>query len=790
MSLISTLMQGGAYGHFWAKQSKETFWWPTGEADRIVLDPEEDLYFGVHPSTVRKGPRERTLEEDIAALNCLYADIDSKDFDDSKAKAAVHVKQLSPKPSVIVDSGGGYHCYWLLDKPFVLNTPFKRGIAQNLQERWVFRVGGDGAVHDLARILRIPGTLNHKYDPPRPIRVLHANYARTFTVEQLQALLPPEDEHRGDDEDLVIPRPKKSNDLTFQEIVDLACAAKGGERFKQLWSGGSVGYDSTSEADLAFCCLLAFWTGGDYTKIDKLFRASKRMRDKWDREEYRHSTITKALGQVTQFYTDPGGYLTAGAHDEGNAQCVYARTRKHFAFCSALGWLRNKGTHWESRGAEAALDLGIPKVLKARRAAAARNGTSKMTEAIIRASKPSATNVRNCKTLVKPMLTMDISEFDKSPDELNCVNGVLDLRSGTLTSHNSNKKFTYCLPVEYDPKADQSAWTSWLLEATGGRQEVVDYLQEALGYSITGQTREEAIFYIWGPTRGGKGIFTETLLHLLGLGVLAVEVGMESFLEKKHSSDEAYMLAYLRSTRFVAASESKTGHWLDAAKIKRWTGGNLVTCRQIYGKPFSYIPQFKIWLTSNFPPRMNVDDIAAWERLRVMSFPNSWLGREDKMLKKHMRSPEVLKGVLAWIIEGAVKWYKRPRKGLQAPQIIKEATKVAQDNLDWVMRWIEEDGLVNTGRDDDRVSIARLRARYEDWCEDRGVSPRKWPALKASLERLGFVFPKKALWLDGKASKGATGVKFVSRSFREDLSGVGQGADLNNFCKDEELAQS
>lgn len=774
MHLIEYLMRGGSFGHYWAKQSKETWWWPAGEAEVAGPDLSEDLYFGVYPSKVRKGRRERTEEADIEAINCLYADIDSKDFGGDKVKTASHVKQLSPKPSVIVDSGGGYHCYWLLHDPFVLSTPLKTEIAESLVERWVFYVGGDKAVHDLARILRVPGTLNHKYDPPQEVRVVHANYNRLYTLEELGAFLPEIDEHRGDDEDLTIPKPAAPNRLTLRELVQLAVQAKDGIRFKKLWQNSSEGYDSASEADLAFCCLLAFWTGGDYEKIDKLFRASKRMRDKWDRENYRHGTIIKALGQISEYYTDPGGYLTAGAHDEGNAQCVYARTRKDFMFCPALGWLRNVGTHWEAQSAEAAMDLIIPKILKARRASAAQNGSSDRTEAIIRASKPSAANIRNCKSLVKPMLTEGISAFDKSPDELNCRNGVLDLRSGTLSSHRTDKKFTYCIGIPYDPKADQSIWTSWLLEATGDRQEVVDFLQEAVGYSITGRTREETMFYVHGPARGGKGTFTETLIHLLGLGTLAVEVGMESFLEKKYGGDQGFLLAYLKSVRFLAASESKNSHWLDAAKLKRWTGGNLVTCAYKYGKHFTYLPQFKIWLTSNFPPRMDADDTAAWERLRVISFPRSWLGSEDKTLKERMRSPEVLKGVLTWAVLGAVKWYKNPCKGLRAPKTIVAEGTQARASLDWVSEWVEQDGLVNTGRDDDRISIARLRARYEDWCEEQGVSPKKWPALKASLERLGYVFPKKAMKIKGKVAKGTMGAKFVERSFRESLSEIGQ----------------
>lgn len=775
MQLIEHLMRGGSFGHFWTKQSRKTIWWKTETEVPNLQSLQEDWYFGVHPSKTLKGDHSRTEESDIEAISCLYADIDNKNFNGNKQLAATHVKSLSPRPSVIVDSGGGYHCYWLLRDSFILNTTLKRDIAKSLEERWVFFVGGDKAVHDLSRVLRIPQTLNHKYDPPRQVKIVYANYDRLYGLDELEAYLPSVDEHRGDEEELAIPKTVIPNRFSLKELVGLACAAKDGLRFKHLWQGASEGYDSTSEADLAFCCLLAFWTGGDYDKMDKLFRVSRRMRDKWEREAYRHGTLTKALGQVSEFYIDPGGFLTAGANDEGNAQCAYARCKGRYLFCSSLGWLRFVETHWESRLAEAELDLEIPKILKERRTAAAQSETDK-SEAILRAAKPSARNIRNCKSLLKPMLTVDISTFDQSLDELNCPNGVLDLRTGTLEPHVASKKFTYCLPVPYEPKADRSVWASWLLEAAGGKQEVTRFLQEAVGYSLTGRTREEIMFYIFGPARGGKGIFTETLIALLGLGKLATEVGMEIFLEKRQVSDQGFDLAGLKATRFVAASESKNSHWLDAAKLKRWTGSNLVTCAHKYGKPFSYRPQFKIWLTSNFAPRLDADDTAGWERLRVISFPNSWLGIEDKTLKQRMRSSKILQGVLAWAVEGAIRWYKNPKRGLVAPEVILVETRQARGELDWVSRWVTEEGLINTGDGDDRVTNAALIARYEDWCAEQGVSPKKLAGLKASLGRLGFQTKSGPFKIGGKTCRGLHGARFEKKSFRESLSTMRQGS--------------
>lgn len=770
--LIGHLMRGGDTGHFWLKQSKRTVWWATTEVPAPPGAPE-DVYFGVHPSNAPKGPTERTVIADIAAINCLYADLDSKDHTNGKGGAEAHIRTLNPRPSAIVDSGGGYHCYWLLNEPFVLDTDFKREAAQSLQKRWVTFVGGDKSVHDLARILRVPGTLNYKYDPPREVKIVVADYSRLYTPEELEANLPI-DNHRGDDgaED-TIPPPACPNTLTNQEIVDRAQKSKKGAKFVRLWRGSNEDYDDdASAADEGFCCLLAFWTGGDYKKIDTLFRASGRMRKKWEREDYRRRTILAALGLVTEYYTDPGGFLTAGTNDEGNAQCVRARVKNQFLFCGAFGWMRYSDHYWKRELAEGAVELKIVAVLKERRAATAQADVDeKVKETIWRAAKPSNTNMRNCKALLRPMLAVEVKAFDTSLDELNCPNGVLNLRTGLLSSHNPTRRFSYCIPISYDPNASSKVWTQWLFEASGKRQEVADFLQQAVGYSLTGHTREEKMFYIYGPARGGKGVFTGTLLALLGGRPLATEVGMEMFLEKRQASSQGFDLAGLKATRFVAASESKESHWLDAPKIKRWTGGNLITCAHKYGRQFTFEPQFKIWLTSNFALQMDADDTAGWARMQVIKFPNSYLGREDKMLKATMRSEEVLQGVLKWAVEGAMEWYKNPRKGLIAPTVVQEETKRARESLDWVSEWVRED-IVITGGDEDRLPSNRYRQRYKDWCDERGVKPKGPRSLNKSLRRQGYKVGE-LVWAEGKMQRCWVGASLVGTSFRESLSEIG-----------------
>jgi primase-polymerase (primpol)-like protein len=101
-----------------------------------------------------------------------------------------------------------------------------------------------------------------------------------------------------------------SVDLDDVEVLEKARKAENGEKFEHLWKGHTAGYDSHSEADMALCCLLAFWTGGDRSQMDRLFRQSGLMREKWDETHYAdgstygEKTIERALSTVTEHY-DP-----------------------------------------------------------------------------------------------------------------------------------------------------------------------------------------------------------------------------------------------------------------------------------------------------------------------------------------------------------------------------------------------------------------------------------------------------------------------------------------------------
>jgi hypothetical protein len=95
--------------------------------------------------------------------------------------------------------------------------------------------------------------------------------------------------------------------LSDEEIIEKASAAENSAKFLRLWGGDTSGYEHDdnkghSEADLALCAMLAFWTGPDPDRIAKLFRQSGLYRKKWERADYRERTIARALDGKTEFY--------------------------------------------------------------------------------------------------------------------------------------------------------------------------------------------------------------------------------------------------------------------------------------------------------------------------------------------------------------------------------------------------------------------------------------------------------------------------------------------------------
>lgn len=454
--------------------------------------------------------------------------------------------------------------------------------------------------------------------------------------------------------------------------------------------------------------------------------------------------------------------LRADASDEGNARCVQALHTGEFLHCDAFGWLAYTGTHWDRDLAESMLDRAIVDTLIERRVAAARA----QAEHIVKTTRSTATNVRNAKYLLQSLVPASTADFDNFPDLLNCKNGVLNLRTGDLVDHMPGQRFTYCLPIEYDPKADHEHWRALLLEWVGNDPQLVDYLQMAIGYTLTGHTSEECLFYLYGPTRSGKGTFTETLLTMLGKEPLATEVDFTSFTMDRSHDSQNFDLAGLKPCRFVVAAETNKYTSFNTARVKSAIGGNEIRCAHKHRAHFSYRPQFKVWLASNYPVNADVDDEAFWYKVQVLQFPNSYAGREDKTLKDQLKQKEALQGILAWAVVGAIRWYNQEGTGLRVPKQVREATEAQRQDLDFVGQWMDE-CLEVTGNTNHFVPNSAIYLSYQTWCKENGVTPKHQRSLSMELKRKAdamiptFEIGQQQKSPMGQNQKGIRGVRMI-----------------------------
>lgn len=423
--------------------------------------------------------------------------------------------------------------------------------------------------------------------------------------------------------------------------------------------------------------------------------------------------------------------LTLEADDAGNAEAVNRRHGDRFAYTVERGWLQYNGRHWDSDGAAAALRLAIVETLTARRHAAVSAGHR---EALIAAARPSAKHVRDALYILEAQRTIAGASFDADRHLLNCANGVVDLRTGAIVAHNASQRFTYTLRTEYDPKADRSAWLTFLRGAVKGGDDVINWLQAWLGYCLTGDTRLDEMLYIYGPPRAGKGTLTGALQALLGRP-LSSEIAIATLTAKRSGDTQNFDLAPLKPARLIVCEESNNYESLNAGLVKRLTGGNVINAAYKGRDGFTYQPQFKIVQVSNWPVKADPDDAALWARLRVVEFPNSHADDPDKTIRDRMRNDANLRGLLAWLIDGARRFYASGAPGLIAPDAVKHATTKARDDLDTLAMWLAE---LTDRKPGAWTSNADAYASYSAWCEANGAEPRHLQAFTRTLGGKGY----------------------------------------------------
>jgi putative DNA primase/helicase len=337
-----------------------------------------------------------------------------------------------------------------------------------------------------------------------------------------------------------------------------------------------------------------------------------------------------------------------------------------------------------------------------------------------------------------PGVPASAADFDADPELLSVANGTVNLRTKEMRPHNPADMITRRLDVAYHPGAKAERWLQFLTEIFPNHPELPAYMRRLVGYGITGSTAEECFVFLHGDGKNGKSKFLGALIDTFKGVTKSTEFStFESRVGVGQASPE---VAALRGARLVTASETEKYSRLAEGLIKQLTGGDPVTCRMLYGAPFTYVPSFLLLVAGNYKPAILSQDYGIWRRVKLVPFEASFRGaKADLNLAARLRAER--EGILAWAVEGAAEWYAH---GLQEPTSIATATQDYRESEDRLAEFLAARCVREEGA---RVAPMAIRRAYAEWAEDAGLSRKEvlsgW-ALGVELESRKFTKDKRA----------------------------------------------
>lgn len=333
-----------------------------------------------------------------------------------------------------------------------------------------------------------------------------------------------------------------------------------------------------------------------------------------------------------------------------------------------------------------------------------------------------------------PAVRAEAADLDADPFLLNVANGTIDLTTGELRPHRRDDLITKLAPIEYHADAVSETWDQFLAQLTEGDTELEAFLQRAVGYSLTGDTREDALFFVHGRGGSGKSTFVHAVMQVLG--DYASVADFESFVAQpggRGGGAASPDIAKLAGARFVPSIEVDDGKRLAEGIVKTLTGGDKVSARFLYRDTFEFQPAFKLWLVANHAPKVKAEDDGMWRRIKRVPLDRV-VAKEDRdpTLRVRLADPDTCgRAVLAWAVRGCLEWQ---RIGLRVPGTVERATEAYRAEMDVFGDFIESACVLGPAVS---ATPKALREAYEQHCRDNGETPHGPKAMAAALVARG-----------------------------------------------------
>jgi putative DNA primase/helicase len=446
--------------------------------------------------------------------------------------------------------------------------------------------------------------------------------------------------------------------------------------------------------------------------------------------------------------------------DSGNADRLVVLHGADLRYCYTFRkWLRWDGRRWMIDDVGHAVKLAkrtmvafLHQAIEAKKDDAEKSAAEKFARGSLDARRLNA-----ALALAQPELAITPAELDRGAHLLNFTNGTVDLKTGKLLPHRRSHWLTRMVHHPYRAAAVCPGWLAFLDQIMGGgpdagegdqerARELVDYMQLALGYSITADVSEKAVFFAYGSGDNGKTTMLAIVRDLTK--EYSVTIALDILTARNDSNNVASARASLMGARLAVSSETEEGQRLSPARLKRicqGSGGEIEACRK-YENQITFPESHKLWVDANHKPELPATEASVWNRVHLIPFTVTIPKHEqDRGLKDRLLKDEA-EGILAWLVQGAKLWYE---KGLPSSKTVAAATEEWRASLDRVQDFLEEHTLKAEGDDKEAYILAKdLYASYRRWCEENSERPLSEPRFRGQMTDMKFGKEKKH---EGKA---------------------------------------
>jgi putative DNA primase/helicase len=343
--------------------------------------------------------------------------------------------------------------------------------------------------------------------------------------------------------------------------------------------------------------------------------------------------------------------------------------------------------------------------------------------------RPTASKVSSVEKYLQEFLSVDDSLIDNQRDYINLGNGLFNVETYKLEPHLREAYMTSQLPFAYDEDADCPHFRKFLSQALVKADGLMDFdlqmlLLEGMGYSLTANTDYRVSFWLVGASGTGKSVLINVIQKLAGTSHAAIDLD--------ELSNSSYQLADIAGKRLVTFTEPKANSVLADNHYKRIVSQDTIMARQIFGKPFRFVPICKLWGAMNHTPRVIDRSDAVFNRVLIIPMNNAM--PEDK---KDLRLGEKLESELAGIFNMALIGLKRLRRsnGFTKAEQAEQARSEYKTENDIEAAFVEECCIRDA---EAKTNAQALYDAYSSWCRRNGALAKSHITVKKDWERLGF----------------------------------------------------